>query len=170
VTGISGSGKSTLINNTLVPLLYNKVYKSKASPLNFKTVSGLEFIDKVVEVNQSPIGRTPRSNPATYTGLFGDIRNLFAQLPQAKISGFKAGRFSFNNQGIWKMAESIPEALKNVDAVLILTAWDEFFGLDWNYLASLMRSPAWIFDTRSVVNRQEIENTGINLWKLGEGN
>ncbi len=78
-------------------------------------------------------------------------------------------KFSFNNQGIWKMANSIPDALKNVDAVLILTAWDEFFGLDWTYLASLMRSPAWIFDTRSVVNRQEIENTELNLWKLGEG-
>ncbi len=78
-------------------------------------------------------------------------------------------KFSFNNQGIWKMANSIPDALEKVDAVLILTAWDEFFGLDWNYLASLMRSPAWIFDTRSVVNRQEIENTGLNLWKLGEG-
>jgi len=99
VTGISGSGKSTLINNTLVPLLYNKVYKSKASPLSFKSVAGLEFIDKVVEINQSPIGRTPRSNPATYTGLFTDIRNLFAQLPQAKINGFKAGRFSFNIKG-----------------------------------------------------------------------
>lgn len=79
-------------------------------------------------------------------------------------------KFSFNNQGIWKMATSIPEALKNVDAVIILTAWDEFFGLDWNYLASLMRSPAWVFDTRSVVNRQEVEDTGVNLWKLGEGN
>ena len=79
-------------------------------------------------------------------------------------------KFSFNNQGIWKMASSIPEALKNVDAVIILTAWDEFFGLDWNYLASLMRSPAWVFDTRSVVNRQEVEDTGVNLWKLGEGN
>ena len=99
VTGISGSGKSTLINSTLVPLLYNKVYKSKASPLSFKTVSGLELIDKVVEVNQSPIGKTPRSNPATYTGLFSDIRNLFAQLPQAKINGFKPGRFSFNISG-----------------------------------------------------------------------
>jgi len=78
-------------------------------------------------------------------------------------------KFSYNNQGIWKMAKSIPEALINVDAVLILTAWDEFYGLDWNYLATLMRSPAWIFDTRSVVNRQEISDTGINLWKLGEG-
>ncbi len=78
-------------------------------------------------------------------------------------------KFSLNKHGIWEMANSIPDALKNVDAVLILTAWDEFFGLDWNYLASLMRSPAWVFDTRSVVNRQEIENTGLNLWKLGEG-
>ena len=78
-------------------------------------------------------------------------------------------KISFNNPGVWKMASSIPEALKNVDAVLIITAWDEFYGLDWNYLASLMRSPAWVFDTRSVVNRKEIENTGLNLWKLGEG-
>jgi len=78
-------------------------------------------------------------------------------------------KFSNNNQGIWQMADSIPDALRNVDAVIILTAWEEFFGLDWNYLASLMRSPAWVFDTRSVVNRQEIENTGLNLWKLGEG-
>jgi len=78
-------------------------------------------------------------------------------------------KFASNNQCIWKMASSIPDALQNVDAVLILTDWDEFFGLDWNYLASLMRSPAWVFDTRSVVNRQEIENTSLNLWKLGEG-
>ena len=99
VTGISGSGKSTLINNTLVPLLYNKIYKSKVAPLTFKSVTGLDYIDKVVEVTQSPIGRTPRSNPATYTGLFGDIRNLFAQLPQSKINGFKPGRFSFNISG-----------------------------------------------------------------------
>ena len=77
-------------------------------------------------------------------------------------------KLSFDNQGIWKMANSIPDALKEVDAVLILTDWEEFFGLDWNYLASLMRVPAWNFDTRSVVNRQEIENTGLNLWKLGE--
>ena len=99
ITGISGSGKSTLINSTLVPLLYNKVYKSKSAPLPFKSVSGLELIDKVIEVNQSPIGRTPRSNPATYTGLFSDIRNLFSQLTQAKINGFKPGRFSFNISG-----------------------------------------------------------------------
>ncbi len=99
VTGISGSGKSTLINNTLVPLLYNEVYKSKAAPLPFKSVSGLSFIDKVIEVDQSPIGRTPRSNPATYTGLFTDIRNLYAQLNLSKINGFKPGRFSFNISG-----------------------------------------------------------------------
>ena len=78
-------------------------------------------------------------------------------------------QFSFDNQGTWKTTSSIPEALNNADAVLILTDWDEFFGLDWNHLASLMRSPAWIFDTRSVVNRKEIENTSLNLWKLGEG-
>tara|TARA_Y100001968_G_scaffold70621_1_gene61777 strand:+ start:1842 stop:3245 length:1404 start_codon:yes stop_codon:yes gene_type:complete len=76
---------------------------------------------------------------------------------------------SFDNQGEWKVVNSIPDALKNADAVIILTAWKEFFGLDWNYLASLMRSPAWIFDTRSVVSRQEIESTSLNLWKLGEG-
>ncbi len=99
ITGISGSGKSTLINSTLVPLLYNKVYKSKAAPLPFKSVEGLDLIDKVIEIDQSPIGRTPRSNPATYTGLFSDIRNLFAQLPQSKINGFKPGRFSFNVAG-----------------------------------------------------------------------
>lgn len=99
VTGISGSGKSTLINNTLVPLLYNKIYKSKAAPLPFKNVKGLNYVDKVIEIDQSPIGRTPRSNPATYTGLFTDIRNLFAQLPLSKINGFKPGRFSFNITG-----------------------------------------------------------------------
>ena len=76
---------------------------------------------------------------------------------------------SLNNQDVWKMVNTIPEALEDVDAVLILTEWDEFFGLDWNHLASLMRSPAWVFDTRSVVNRQEIEKAGLNLWKLGEG-
>ena len=77
--------------------------------------------------------------------------------------------FPLVNQDAWIMSSSIPEALKDVDAVLILTAWDEFFGLDWNYLATLMRSPAWVFDARSVVKRQEIENAGLKLWKLGEG-
>jgi len=99
ISGISGSGKSTLINATLVPLLYNRIYKSKVAPLPFKSVKGLELVDKVIEINQSPIGRTPRSNPATYTSLFGDIRNLYAMLPQSKIMGFKAGRFSFNVVG-----------------------------------------------------------------------
>lgn len=99
ISGISGSGKSTLINGTLVPLLYNKIYRSKVSPLPFKSIKGLDLIDKVIEIDQSPIGRTPRSNPATYTGLFSDIRNLYAQLPQSKIRGFKPGRFSFNISG-----------------------------------------------------------------------
>ena len=99
ISGISGSGKSTLINATLVPLLYNKIYKSKVSPLPFKSIKGLDLVDKVIEIDQSPIGRTPRSNPATYTGLFSDIRNLYAQLPQSKVMGFKPGRFSFNVSG-----------------------------------------------------------------------
>lgn len=99
IAGISGSGKSSLINGTLVPLLYSHIYQSKVPPLPFKEIKGLEHIDKVIEINQSPIGRTPRSNPATYTGVFSDIRNLYAQLPQSKISGFKPGRFSFNVSG-----------------------------------------------------------------------
>jgi len=96
VTGVSGSGKSTLINETLYPILSIHAYKSKMSPLPYKNVKGLEFIDKVVEIDQSPIGRTPRSNPATYCGFFTDIRTLFAEIPEAKIRGYKAGRFSFN--------------------------------------------------------------------------
>lgn len=96
VTGVSGSGKSTLINETLYPILSIHVYKSKMTPLPYKNVKGLEHIDKVVEIDQSPIGRTPRSNPATYCGFFTDIRTLFASIPEAKIRGYKAGRFSFN--------------------------------------------------------------------------
>lgn len=96
VTGVSGSGKSTLINETLYPLLSIHAYKSKMTPLPFKNIEGLEFIDKVVEIDQSPIGRTPRSNPATYCGFFTDIRALFAAIPEAKIRGYKPGRFSFN--------------------------------------------------------------------------
>ncbi|HEX7458265.1 MAG TPA: excinuclease ABC subunit UvrA, partial [Ginsengibacter sp.] len=96
VTGVSGSGKSTLINETLYPLLSIHAYKSKMTPLNYKSIKGLEYIDKVVEIDQSPIGRTPRSNPATYCGFFTDIRTLFASVPEAKIRGYKAGRFSFN--------------------------------------------------------------------------
>ena len=99
ITGVSGSGKSTLINETLYPVLSIHAYKSKMNPLPFKSVKGLEYIDKVVEIDQSPIGRTPRSNPATYCGFFTDIRTLFASIPEAKIRGYKAGRFSFNVKG-----------------------------------------------------------------------
>lgn len=96
VTGVSGSGKSTLINETLYPILSQHVYSSKTPPLEYRSVKGLEHIDKVVEIDQSPIGRTPRSNPATYCGFFTDIRTLFASVPEAKIRGYNAGRFSFN--------------------------------------------------------------------------
>jgi excinuclease ABC subunit A len=96
VTGVSGSGKSTLINETLYPLLNKYCYNSKANPLEYKSIKGLEQIDKVIEIDQSPIGRTPRSNPATYCGFFTDIRTLFAIVPEAKIRGYTAGRFSFN--------------------------------------------------------------------------
>ncbi|MFL5742513.1 MAG: excinuclease ABC subunit UvrA [Flavisolibacter sp.] len=96
VTGVSGSGKSTLINETLYPLLSQFCYGSKQTPLEYKSISGLENIDKVIEIDQSPIGRTPRSNPATYCGFFTDIRTLFSSVPEAKIRGYNAGRFSFN--------------------------------------------------------------------------
>ena len=96
VTGVSGSGKSTLINETLYPVLSIHAYKSKMTPLPYQSVEGLEYIDKVVEIDQSPIGRTPRSNPATYCGFFTDIRTLFASIPEAKIRGYNPGRFSFN--------------------------------------------------------------------------
>ena len=96
VTGVSGSGKSTLINETLYPLLNKFCYNSKANPLAYKSIKGIEQIDKVIEIDQSPIGRTPRSNPATYCGFFTDIRTLFASVPEAKIRGYNAGRFSFN--------------------------------------------------------------------------
>ncbi|MFM2290546.1 MAG: hypothetical protein RIS29_359 [Bacteroidota bacterium] len=99
VTGVSGSGKSTLINETLHPILSQHFYRSLKDPLEYDTVDGLEHIDKVVDVDQSPIGRTPRSNPATYTGVFSDIRNVFVTLPEAKIRGYKPGRFSFNTAG-----------------------------------------------------------------------
>ena len=99
VTGVSGSGKSSLINETLVKILSKKIYGSKVIPLKYKEIKGLEFIDKIIEIDQSPIGRTPRSNPATYTGLFTFIRDLFAQLPESKIRGYAPGRFSFNVEG-----------------------------------------------------------------------
>ncbi len=96
VTGVSGSGKSTLINETLYPVLNNKIYKGVKEPLPYKNISGVENIDKVIDIDQSPIGRSSRSNPATYTGVFQEIRNLFAQTPEAQIRGYKPGRFSFN--------------------------------------------------------------------------
>ncbi len=99
VTGVSGSGKSTLINETLYPILSQHCYESKQKPLEYKTIKGLEHIDKVIEIDQSPIGRTPRSNPATYCGFFTEIRQLFAAVPEAKIRGYAAGRFSFNVKG-----------------------------------------------------------------------
>jgi excinuclease ABC subunit A len=99
VTGVSGSGKSTLINETLYPALNHHFFRSTAKPLPYTSIKGLENIDKVIEIDQSPIGRTPRSNPATYTGVFTDIRNLFAQLPEAKIRGYAPGSFSFNVAG-----------------------------------------------------------------------
>ncbi len=99
VSGVSGSGKSTLINETLYPILSQYCYKSKTNPMEYKSVKGLEHIDKVIEIDQSPIGRTPRSNPATYCGFFTDIRSLFASLPESKIRGYNAGRFSFNVKG-----------------------------------------------------------------------
>ena len=99
LTGVSGSGKSSVLNETLVKILMNRIYKSKSVPLKYKAIEGLENIDKIIEIDQSPIGRTPRSNPATYTGLFTFIRDLFAQLPESKIRGYKTGRFSFNVTG-----------------------------------------------------------------------
>lgn len=99
ITGLSGSGKSSLINDTLYPILSNYFYKSKRKPLPYKEILGLEYINKVIEIDQSPIGRTPRSNPATYTGLFTNIRDFFALLPESKVRGYKTGRFSFNVKG-----------------------------------------------------------------------
>ena len=99
ISGVSGSGKSSLINETLMPVLKNRFYNAKLQPLPYDEVTGMENIDKLIEIDQSPIGRTPRSNPATFTGVFNDIRNLFEATPDAKVRGFKAGRFSFNVPG-----------------------------------------------------------------------
>lgn len=99
ITGVSGSGKSTLINETLVSILKKKIYKSKTTPLPFKKIEGIEHIDKIIEIDQAAIGRTPRSNPATYTGVFTFIRDLYSQLPESKIRGYQPGRFSFNVKG-----------------------------------------------------------------------
>ena len=99
ITGVSGSGKSTLINHTLYPILNNYYFNGVMEPMPYKSIKGLEHLDKVIDINQSPIGRTPRSNPATYTGVFGEIRALFAKIPEAMIRGYKLGRFSFNVVG-----------------------------------------------------------------------
>ncbi len=99
VTGVSGSGKSTLINETLYPILNKHFYRAEKKPMPHKSITGLEFIDKVIDIDQSPIGRTPRSNPATYTNVFSDIRTLFSEIPESKIRGYKPGRFSFNVKG-----------------------------------------------------------------------
>ncbi|MDZ7626325.1 MAG: excinuclease ABC subunit UvrA [Ignavibacteriaceae bacterium] len=114
ITGVSGSGKSSVLNETLVKILTNKLYKSKSVPLPFSKVEGLENIDKIIEIDQSPIGRTPRSNPATYTGLFTHIRDLFAQLPEAKMRGYKTGRFSFNVAG-GRCEECSGDGLKKIE-------------------------------------------------------
>ena len=99
VAGLSGSGKSTLVNETLMRILKQKFYRSKEKPLPYAGIGGVEHLDKLIEIDQSPIGRTPRSNPATFTGVFGDIRTLFEETPDAKVRGFKAGKFSFNVPG-----------------------------------------------------------------------
>ena len=99
ITGVSGSGKSSLINQTLYPLISRELYSSFRKPLHYESIKGMLLLDKVIDINQSPIGRTPRSNPATYTGLFTHIRDLYCQLPESKIRGYKPGRFSFNVKG-----------------------------------------------------------------------
>ena len=114
ITGVSGSGKSSLVNETLVKILMNRIYKSKSVPLPFKSVDGLENIDKIIEIDQSPIGRTPRSNPATYTGLFTFIRDLYSQLPEAKMRGYATGRFSFNVPG-GRCEECNGDGLKKIE-------------------------------------------------------
>ena len=100
VTGVSGSGKSSLINETLYPALKKELNGSRVYPLPFEFIEGFNFLDKVVAIDQKPIGRTPRSNPATYTGLFTHVRDIFAKLPESKIRGYKPGRFSFNVRGV----------------------------------------------------------------------
>ncbi len=114
VTGVSGSGKSTLVNETLVKILMNKIYKSKSVPLSFKSIEGLENVDKVIEIDQAPIGRTPRSNPATYTGLFTYIRDLYSTLPESKMRGYSTGRFSFNVAG-GRCEECKGDGLKKIE-------------------------------------------------------
>ena len=99
ITGVSGSGKSTLINETLYPILNNYFFNGVKEPMPYKKLTGIDNVDKVIEINQSPIGRTPRSNPATYTGLFSEVRTLYSKVPESLIRGYKPGRFSFNVVG-----------------------------------------------------------------------
>lgn len=114
ITGVSGSGKSSLVNETLVKILMNRIYKSKSVPLPYKSIEGLDSIDKIIEIDQSPIGRTPRSNPATYTGLFTFIRDLYSQMPESKMRGYATGRFSFNVSG-GRCEECSGDGLKKIE-------------------------------------------------------
>ena len=134
VTGVSGSGKSSLVNGTLYPILSQHFYKSIKNPLPYKKVNGLEHIDKVIEIDQSPIGRTPRSNPATYTNVFGDIRALYANLPESKIRGYKPGRFSFNVKG-GRCEECKGSGVKTIEMNFlpdVLVECDTCFGKRYN--------------------------------------
>ena len=156
-----------LLNNWQQDRIYKIVVEKLFGTVNGKSIAILGFSFKA---NTNDTRESPAIRISSDLLEEGAILSIYD--PKVSIERIEEdlAKYSLkNNQGIWKMANSIPEALENVDAVLILTAWDEFFGLDWNYLASLMRSPAWIFDTRSVIHRKEIENSGINLWKLGEG-
>ena len=146
--------------------IYKVVLEKLFGTVNGKNIAilGFSFKANTNDTRESPSIRIS-------CDLLEEGAQLLIYDPKVSIERIKEDfeNYSFDNQGVWKMVNSIPEALENADAVLILTAWDEFFGLDWNYLASLMRTPAWVFDTRSVVDRKEIKNTGLNLWKLGEG-
>ncbi len=155
-----------LLNTWQQDRIYKIVLEKLFGTVNGKNIAilGFSFKANTNDTRESPAIRIA-------SDLLEEGANLSIYDPKVSTERIREDfeNFSFNNHGIWEKGSSIPEVLKNVDAVLILTDWDEFFELNWNYLASLMRSPAWIFDTRSVVRREEIENTGLNLWKLGEG-
>ncbi len=155
-----------LINTWQQDRIYKIVLEKLFGTVNGKNIAILGFSFKA---NTNDTRESPAISISSALLEEGAILSIYDPKVSFERIEEDLEKFSSINQGICKISNSIPDALKNVDAVLILTAWDEFFGLDWNYLASLMRSPAWVFDTRSVVNRQEIENSGVNLWKLGEG-